>query len=75
MRRLDEFAVIAPLEAHEVLFDDLDILGELKKSLKHLCFRGGILERGRERVHFGDGSGEHVALHSHLVDGFGSVHG
>ena len=71
----EELGIVPALEAEQLFFDGLDLLGEGEESLEDFVLRGLVGEVGNERMEAGDSCGKLVAGLAHALDGGGSVHG
>ena len=72
---LQERAVVALFQPHDLLLHHLDLFGQLEERLDDFTFRRLVAERGEQRMKAGHAGGELVASGADLLDGGGSVHG
>ena len=72
--QLEQRAVVAFFQSHDLFLNRLDALREFKQGLDDLGLRWLVPESGKERVDTGHAGGEGVAGFADLLDGGGAVH-
>lgn len=71
---LEECAVVALFQPHDLLLHNLDILRELEERLDDFGFGGLVGERGEQRMNAGHAGGDLLGGGANLRDGGGAIH-